>query len=256
VLLLIFVYSFEYLAVWPSKDTESMHLIVLPSAIIVSFILPNKFSLSLELIVYKLAIIWTFIGPFELSWFFIALREVSSKIRAIGPILFTYTILEIVCPLPFISNAFIVMKLPKSWSLILLPCSIIVIFIGVDEYTCFMELIFKKVSVVVRSWSKINLSLALQCHFSSVLTSISSIISNFIDLLGFYLNSHKILVVKFHDISSLKGRKWLFYIYLIKQTVNFLYQFFQIVILLQRKFGLNLYLMKQLIFFIIFAIFV
>ena len=95
------------------------------------------------------------------------------------------------------------MELSKSASFVFLPCSKIVIFVGVDEDARFVELILVENAIVVCAWGEVELSLADEGEFTVILFCFTSVETDLIKLFSFYMNFHEILIIYFIDICSL-----------------------------------------------------
>ena len=53
------------------------------------------------------------------------------------------------------------MKLAETWGFVVFPCSIIVVFTGMNENSTFMELVLYEISIIIGTRRKIYLSLPL-----------------------------------------------------------------------------------------------
>lgn len=99
------------------------------------------------------------------------------------------------------------MELPKSGGFVFFPCTIVVIFVGVDEDTGFVECIFVESAIVVCAWSEVELALTAEDRFTEIFFCFTPEETDLIDLFSFYMNFNEILVINFSDIRSLIPHK-------------------------------------------------
>lgn len=104
------------------------------------------------------------------------------------------------------------MELSKPRSSVFLPSAIVVIFVGVDEDACFVELVFVERAIVVSAWSEVELALTAEDRFTAIFFCFTPEETDLIDLFSFYMDFHEILVINFSDIRSLIPHKTFLYI--------------------------------------------
>ena len=104
------------------------------------------------------------------------------------------------------------MELSKPRSSVFLPSAIVVIFVGVDEDACFVELIFVESAIVVSAWSEVELALTAEDRFTAIIFCFTPEETDLIDLFSFYMDFYEILVINFSDIRSLIPHKTFLYI--------------------------------------------
>ncbi len=126
-----------------------MHHVVGPLAGIISSILPCKFAPALKFVHFELTFVAVVVWPVELAKFLHSEVKNAYKISAIGPELFTVTMLLVIDPISLISNAIIVMVFPLPMRFIIFPMTIVVVFVSVEQEPRAVEAILCELTIEI-----------------------------------------------------------------------------------------------------------